>query len=254
MGMIKLLSLLKEIKDKPKAIFLSGPAGSGKTFISKKVIPLDKFQIINIDDTYEELLKSSGMGMNQKNFSPEELSQSAKLMGSAQKITREKYIKALEGLNNVIIDGTGGASNPLLKKKQELENLGYDTFMLMIWTSPTTSLSRNAERERSLMPSIVLRTWRDINKNVDLYKQAFGDNMVIINNDPEGLETKFDVEDIKKKYFSKQMGKPKTPEEQEKSKKETEQLNKDIEQFLKEKPQFNTLSDAQSKINKFINN
>jgi len=50
------------------------------------------------------------------------------------------------------------------------------------------------------------------------------------------------------------MGKPKTPEEQEKSKKETEQLNKDIEQFLKEKPQFNTLSDAQSKINKFINN
>jgi predicted kinase len=253
MGMIKLLSLLKEIKDKPKAIFLSGPAGSGKTFISKKVIPLDKFQIINIDDTYEELLKSSGMGMNQKNFSPEELSQSAKLMGSAQKITREKYIKALEGLNNVIIDGTGGASNPLLKKKQELENLGYDTFMLMIWTSPTTSLSRNAERERSLMPSIVLRTWRDINKNIDLYKQAFGNNMVIINNDPEGLETKFDVEDIKKKYFTKQMGKPKTPAEQEKSEKETEQLNKDIEQFIKEKPQFNTLSDAQSKINKFIN-
>ena len=253
MGMIKLLSLLKEIKDKPKAIFLSGPAGSGKTFISKKIIPLDKFQIINVDDTYEELLKSSGMGMNQKNFSPEELSQSTKLMGYAQKITREKYIKALEGLNNIIIDGTGGASNPLLKKKQELENLGYDTFMLMIWTSPTTSLSRNAERERSLIPSIVLRTWRDINKNVDLYKQAFGDNIAIINNDPEGLETKFDIEDIKKKYFSKQMRKPKTPEEQEKLKKEIEQLNKDIEQFIKEKPQFNTLPDAQSKINKFIN-
>ena len=254
MGMIKLLSLLKEIKDKPKAIFLSGPAGSGKTFISKKLISLDKFQVINIDDTYEELLKSSGMGMNQKNFSPEELSQAAKLMGSAKELTKEKYIKALEGLNNIIIDSTGGASIPLLKKKQELEDLGYDTFMLIIWTSPITSLSRNAERERSLMPSIVLRTWRDINKNIDLYKQAFGNNMVIINNDPEGLETKFDVEDIKKKYFTKQMGKPKTPQEQEQSKKEIEQLNKDIEQFIKEKPQFNTLSDAQSKINKFINN
>jgi predicted kinase len=252
--MIKLLNLLKEIKNKPKAIFLSGPSGSGKTYISKKILPLNKFQVINIDDTYEELLKSSGIGMNQKDFSPEKLSQAAKLMGSAKKITREKYAKALEGLNNVIIDGTGGASKPLLKKKQELEDLGYDTFMLMIWTSPITSLSRNAERERSLMPSIALRTWRDINKNTDIYKQAFGDNIAIINNDPEGLETKFDVEDIKKKYFSQQMGKPKTPEEQEKSKKETEQLNKDIEQFLKEKPQFNTLSDAQSKINKFINN
>jgi len=254
MGMIKLLSLLKEIKDKPKAIFLSGPAGSGKTFISKKLISLDKFQVINIDDTYEELLKSSGMGMNQKNFSPEELSQAAKLMGSAKELTKEKYIKALEGLNNIIIDSTGGASIPLLKKKQELEDLGYDTFMLIIWTSPITSLSRNAERERSLMPSIVLRTWRDINKNIDLYKQAFGDSIAIINNDPEGLETKFDVEDIKKKYFTKQMGKPKTPAEQEKSEKETEQLNKDIEQSIKEKPQFSTLSDAQSKINKFINN
>ena len=49
------------------------------------------------------------------------------------------------------------------------------------------------------------------------------------------------------------MRKPKTPEEQEKLKKEIEQLNKDIEQFIKEKPQFNTLPDAQSKINKFIN-
>jgi len=241
MGMIKLLSLLKEIKGKPKAIFLSGPAGSGKTFISKKLIPLDKFQVINIDDTYEELLKSSSMGMNQNNFSPEELSQATKLMNSAKELTKEKYVKALEGLNNVIIDGIGGASKPLLKKKQELEDLGYDTFMLVIWASPITSLSRNAERERSLMPSIVLRTWRDINKNIGLYKQAFGDNISIINNDPEDSSIKFDMENIEKLFFQKQIGKPKTSEEQEKSKKEVEQLNKDIKLLLNEKPIFDTL-------------
>ena len=37
--MIGLISLLKEIEQKPKAIFMAGPAGSGKSFISKKLVP-----------------------------------------------------------------------------------------------------------------------------------------------------------------------------------------------------------------------
>ena len=37
--MIKLSTLLKEIQDTPKAIFLAGPAGSGKSYISKQLLP-----------------------------------------------------------------------------------------------------------------------------------------------------------------------------------------------------------------------
>ena len=122
--MIKLFDLLQEITGKPKAIFLAGPAGSGKTYTLNQLLPVEKYQVINVDDTYEELLKSSGLGTNLKDFGPEELSQAAKLMGSAQKATKEKYAKALESLNNIIIDGTGAASKPLLKKKVELEALG----------------------------------------------------------------------------------------------------------------------------------
>ena len=44
----------------PQAIFMAGPAGAGKSFVSKS-LPLSKFQVINIDDTYEELLKKSGI-------------------------------------------------------------------------------------------------------------------------------------------------------------------------------------------------
>ena len=168
--MIRLVDLLLEINTQPKAIFLAGPAGSGKSYISKQLIP-SNMQVINVDDTYEELLKKSGLGMKQKDFTPDELSQAAKLMGQAQSATREKYAKALESLQNIVIDGTGAASRPLLKKKQQLEELGYKTFMLMIYVSPLTSLKRNAERDRSLMPSIVLRTWRDINQNIDTYKK-----------------------------------------------------------------------------------
>ena len=248
--MIKLFDILQEITGKPKAIFLAGPAGSGKTYTLKQLLPVEKYQVINVDDTYEELLKSSGLGTNLKDFGPEELSQAAKLMGSAQKATKEKYAKALEGLNNVIIDGTGAASKPLLKKKAELEALGYETMMLMLYVSPMTSLKRNSERERSLLPQIVLRTWRDTNKNIDLYRQEFGDRFILINNDPEDANKTFDPTEVKRLYFdtAKFSGKPKTPEEQAKGKADAEQLNQDIISLVKSIPQTDTLDSSKSKI------
>ena len=248
--MIKLFDILQEITGKPKAIFLAGPAGSGKSYTLKQLLPVEKYQVINVDDTYEELLKSSGLGTNLKDFGPEELSQAAKLMGRAQGATKEKYAKALEGLNNVIIDGTGAASKPLLKKKAELETLGYDTMMLMLYVSPMTSLKRNAERERSLLPQIVVRTWRDTNKNIEIYRQEFGDRFILINNDPEDANKTFDPAEVKKLYFdtAKFSGKPKTPEEQAKSKADAEQLNQDIISLVKQIPQTDTLDSAKSKI------
>jgi len=248
--MIKLFDILQEITGKPKAIFLAGPAGSGKTYTLKQLLPVEKYQVINVDDTYEELLKSSGLGTNLKDFGPEELSQAAKLMGRAQGATKEKYAKALEGLNNVIIDGTGAASKPLLKKKAELEALGYDTMMLMLYVSPMTSLKRNAERERSLLPQIVLRTWRDTNKNIEIYRQEFGDRFILINNDPEDANKTFDPAEVKKLYFDTAgfKGKPKTPEEQAKAKADAEQLNQDIISLVKQIPQTDTLDSAKSKI------
>lgn len=244
---------IKEAQQTPQAIFMAGPAGAGKSFIAKS-LPLSKFQVINIDDTYEELLKASGLGMNQKDFNPDELSQAAKLMGQAQKSTKEKYAKALENLNDIIIDGTGAASKPLLKKKAELEALGYETMMVMIYVSPMTSLKRNANRERSLMPGIVLRTWRDINSNIETYEQAFGDNLVVINNDPKDADKSFDSQEIKRRFFdtSKAKGKPKTPEEIEKSKADVAQLNKDIELAIQQQPKFTPAATAVAKIKAFI--
>jgi len=244
---------IKETSNTPQAIFLAGPAGAGKSFIAKS-LPLSKFQVINVDDTYEELLKASGMGMKQKDFNPDELSQAAKLMGQAQKATKEKYANALENSNDIIIDGTGAASKPLLKKKAELEALGYETMMVMIWVSPVTSLERNASRDRSLMPGIVLRTWRDINYNDEIYAKAFGDNLVVINNDPKDADKSFDPQEIKRRFFdtSKAKGKPKTPEEIAKSKADVAQLNKDIELALQQTPKFTPAATAVAKIKAFI--
>lgn len=252
--MIRLISLLKEAIEKPKAIFLAGPAGSGKSTIAKQLLPSD-IPVLNIDDTYEQMLKDTGLGMDIKNFTPDQLSQAAKLMASARKVTDEKYQELLKSLNNIIIDGTAGASGPIRKKKEQLEALGYDTMMLMLYVSPITSLERNQNRQRSLLPGIVLRTWRDVNSNIDTYRDMFGeDKFILINNDPSDAETQFDPEDVKARFFdiSTAKGKPKTPEEQAKSDAEAAKLNQDIQQMVDTLPQFDNLSTAKTKINQFL--
>jgi hypothetical protein len=140
-----------------------------------------------------------------------------------------------------------------LKKKQQLEDLGYETLMLMVYVSPLTSLERNAQRDRSLMPGIVLRTWRDVNKNIDIYRQAFGDDFILLDNNPENTNKGFSPELIKPyTQDSAAIGKPKTPEEMVKSKAEKEALNKDIEVMIKKLPEFDSIDSAKSKIQNFI--
>jgi predicted kinase len=250
--MISLVQLLKEVKGTPKAIFLAGPAGSGKSYISSKLIP-NTFTVINSDDTYEELLKASGIGLKQKDFTPDQLSQASKLQAQARKVTQDKLAKSVEDKNNIVIDGTGAASGPVLKKKQQLEDLGYETLMLMIYVSPLTSLERNQQRDRSLMPGIVLRTWRDVNKNIETYKQAFGNNFILLNNNPKDTNREFNA-DLLEPYIqdSTAIGKPKTPEDQAKSDADKAQLNKDIESMVNQLPKFDSIDTAKNKINEFV--
>lgn len=250
--MISLVQLLKEVQDSPKAIFLAGPAGSGKSYISSQLIP-NSFTVINSDDTYEELLKASGIGLKQTNFTPDQLSQASKLQAQARKTTLDKLSRSIENKNNIVIDGTGAASGPVLKKKQQLEDLGYETLMLMIYVSPLTSLERNQQRDRSLMPGIVLRTWRDVNKNIETYKQAFGNNFILLNNNPKDAKQEFNT-DLLEPYVqaSKAIGKPKTPEEQAKSDADKAQLNKNIESMVNKLPEFDSIDTAKKKINEFV--
>ena len=72
--MIKLFDLLLEAANKPKAIFLAGPAGSGKTFITKQIVP-SNLTVINVDDTYEALLQAAGLGTKIADFNQDQLSQ-----------------------------------------------------------------------------------------------------------------------------------------------------------------------------------
>jgi hypothetical protein len=101
----------------------------------------------------------------------------------------------------------------------------------------------------------VLRSWRDVNKNIDAYKQAFGNNFILLNLDPEDVNKNFDEEYIYKTYIEPlgQIGKEKSPEEIAKSKAEADQIYSDIKQSLKTQPGFDTIDQAKTKITNFIN-
>ena len=101
----------------------------------------------------------------------------------------------------------------------------------------------------------MLRSWRDVNKNIDTYKQAFGDNFTLVNLDPEDAKKEFDEEYIYQTFIKPlgQVGKVKSPEEIEKSKKETKQIYSDIKQTLNTQPEFGTIEQAKTKITNFIN-
>jgi len=249
--MIKLTQLLREIMSSPKAIFMAGPAGAGKTFTLNK-LGIKGFTMINVDEDYEALLKKELGKEDFASMSPEELSQAAKLMGRARVTTKEKETQAVESLQNIIIDGTGAASKPLLKKKQELESRGYKTFMIMIYVSPMTSLKRNVERDRSLPTTAVLKSWQGLVSNINLYKQEFGDNIILINNDPEDVDRSFDPEIIQQ-LFPQPKGKPKTPEELAKSKAEKEKIDQEIKSLMTIEQQFNTFNEAKQKVTQFTN-
>jgi len=251
--MIKLTQLLREVMGSPKAIFMAGPAGAGKTFILNK-LGIKGFTVINVDEDYEELLKKELGKENFASMSPEELSTAAKLMGKARVTTREKETQAIGSLQNIIIDGTGAASKPLLKKKEELEAKGYETFMIMIYVSPMTSLKQNAKRGRSLPTIAVLKSWQGLVSNINTYRQAFGGNIVILNNDPPDydLDTSFDPERIQQ-LFPMPKGKPKTPEELAKSKADKEKTNQEIKSLLNVEREFDTFDEAKQKVNQFVN-
>jgi phytoene dehydrogenase-like protein len=173
------------------------------------------------------------------------------MMGKARATTKEKEILATTNLNNIVVDGTGASYKNIVKKKDELENMGYDVFMVLIYVSPMTSLTRNAERGRSLPTSAVLTSWANVAKNIEPYRQLFGNNIVVINNNPSDADKTFNPEDIQK-LFPMPKGREKTPEEMAKIKAEREAVNQQIQTLLQKEPEFDSMETAKNKINGFI--
>jgi len=260
------MQLLKEVQGQPKAIILAGAPGAGKGFILQG-LDLSGLKILNVDNTYIDLLKKANVSLDLKNASPEDRSKAAEAMAAANKEFKGKVAATIQGKESFVLDGTAASYDKTKDLKKELEEAGYNVMMLYVYTDLERSLQQNEKRfkdsegeDRSLAPAIVMRTWKSVTDNIKPYFNLFGNNFVAVANTLKGNKIK-DVEEIITKYldpYKPKNTKPKTKTQQQKSDQAKEDLNKAIknmldEDFIEDIIQYTMSQDeAKSQIKQFL--
>jgi len=206
--MIKLKDLIMEGARDPgifKAVFLAGGPGSGKSYVAGKLFGIpDKINVsktglkmVNQDSELELLLKKY-YGTTDLDVMPDELFQdltgvdrngdevnydTSGLRAYAKSLSQERLRLYTEGRLGVIIDGTGHKYKSVAKKRKDLIELGYDTYMVFVNTSMAVALQRNEERARVVPEKIVKQSWLDVQSNLAFFQGLFGgSNFLIVDN------------------------------------------------------------------------
>ena len=258
--------LLKEAQGNPKAIILAGAPGAGKGYILRG-LDLGSLKVLNVDDIYVPMLKKSNITLDLKNASPEERSGQAKAMAAANKEFQGNVDATIENKESFILDGTAASYNTTVKLKNELEEAGYEVFMLYVYTDLERSLSQNQNRyeksegkDRSLAPAIVMRTWKDVTDNLPKYADLFGFNFVAVANTLEGQRIE-DIDKIIDKYltpFKPEGTKPKSPAQQKRSDERKAKDEKEIQAMLSDDFIYDVIEytmskeEAQMRMEKFL--
>ena len=168
-----------------KAFFLAGGPGSGKSYVVSRTTGGSGLKLVNSDDAFENLLRKAGLSL--KMPSSEEEPRDV-VRGRAKEITAKKKANYLEGRLGLIIDGTGREAEKILFQKRQLEELGYDTYMIFDNTSLDVALLRNAERPRSVPESIVTKSWKAVQYNIGKFNNMFRKGFIIVDNNDAGEE------------------------------------------------------------------
>ena len=168
-----------------KAFFLAGGPGSGKSYVVSRTTGGSGLKLVNSDDAFENLLRKAGLSL--KMPSSEEEPRDV-VRGRAKEITAKKKANYLEGRLGLIIDGTGREAEKISFQKRQLEELGYDTYMIFVNTSLDVALQRNAERSRSVPESIVTKSWKAVQYNIGKFNNMFRKGFIIVDNNDAGEE------------------------------------------------------------------
>ena len=143
-NMIQLI-LSEGVHDKGifKAMFLAGGPGSGKDYVLDNTLAGHGLTEINSDKALEFLMDKKNLD---KKMPESEKELRNVVRGRAKDITELRQRLALLGRNGLIINGTGDDPKKIARIKKELEELGYETGMVMVNTADEVSKQRNIER------------------------------------------------------------------------------------------------------------
>jgi cytidylate kinase len=183
-----------------KAVFMAGGPGSGKSFTAKTIFGGDPkstsslgttsgLKFVNSDPAFEKFLHDAGISPKDLGSMPKDEfevltdpsnPESIRSRASSVKKRQQKAFTGPDTKLGVIIDGTGDDYKKLARKKQELEDLGYDTYMVFVNTSLEVAQERNAKRDRVLPTDLVEEIWSDVQQNLGAFQNLFGANNIVI--------------------------------------------------------------------------
>ena len=194
--------LFEGVHDKAifKAVFLAGGPGSGKDYVLDNTLAGHGLTEINSDKALEYLMDKKGLN---KTMPASEKIERDVTRGRAKSMSELRERLALHGRNGVIINGTGDDPEKIKRIKGRLEELGYDTSMIMVNTKDEVSAMRNVERGqrggRTVPETIRKEKWQSVqNARPDLAK-IFGDKYTEFDNSEDLRSAHPDIVKAKKK-------------------------------------------------------
>lgn len=138
-----------------KAIYIFGPAGAGKSYISKNLLGIpDDFVVSNPDERIEEVFPAFGISMKFANSEDgddadlEALQQQSRTI--LQNASRAHTANLIGIANPLTFDTTGEQVPKMVKRIEALTNLGYDIAVFMVNVPTQASVDRDARRKRNV--------------------------------------------------------------------------------------------------------
>lgn len=181
---MRLYEIFEAKNTKPKAIFMAGSPGSGKSYIADQVISGTGAKRLDIDT-----LVSSIAQLRQVRV--QELPHDEK-NSLYKEIYTDKYKNRLETFvnskTNLLIDSTGRNVNRMKEMVDWLTEQGYECGLVFVWVGLETSLERNAKRERKEDPKFVEQTWHDAAKNLRPLHNLFDDDKFFFVKNEQGVD------------------------------------------------------------------
>lgn len=226
--MIKFKTFMNEGVDDPaifKAVFLAGGPGSGKSFIVGKTgLPALGMKVVNSDDAFEKAMKKAGKKMTSDEIFSDE---GQSIRDRSKRLTAKKQEMYIKGRLGLVIDGTGKDPDKIKKQAKTLQDLGYDTMMVLVNTTLDVAIERDKDRDRTLGAKEVTKYWTTVQKNIGALQQIFGkkkfiivDNTEIKNTEKETLRAYRDVKKFLDKEPENALAKKWIKQEREKKKRQ----------------------------------
>ena len=147
-------SILKN-KHPFKALYIFGPAGAGKSFLSKQIGVPGDFVVSNPDERIEEVFPAFGITMKYASSADGEEASNLEVV---QQMSRKVLQNAEQGhtanmlaiANPILFDTTGEDVPKLVDRMKALMDVGYDIAVFMVNVPTDVSVDRDKKRARTV--------------------------------------------------------------------------------------------------------